>query len=475
MSRIVTGVTRDDEVRRRVRSANDAAIRHDRRVDAEETMLIRRWVRLLAVALTLAPAVAHADPPLALDRALELALARNERALKAPFRVEAAAGAVEKARAAFLPTPTAGGQGTMRASADRNGRILAGTGTFTLTQPILNVPAIPLYAQAKHNYESERWGAIEDKRQLAYDTAHAFLQALASERLVEAAGRRLDRAKATLVDTRARAEAGLTSTNDVTRGTVDLANAETQVTQARGNLDRAYLELAFLVGEPVTGPLAPPERTTSAAQQGAFRGEDILRFAESKRPDVQSSHEKTIALRESAKEPLYRTIPTLSAQAVMHATVAPLPPDVPHDEQALLTLSWTLYDAGARYGDDRTRGAQAESQALDERLLRRSIGTDVAVALAGLRTARDTFRIAQDAVVAAKQNTDETEILYKQGLARAIELTDANATRYDAEVNEENARLGMEQAYLALRQAIGLGPIGEDVPSSAPPPQGGAR
>ncbi len=425
---------------------------------------------LIAVALTLAAASspALAQPRrLGLAEAVELALANNERALKAPLRVVAAEGQLEKARAAFLPTLAAGAQGALRAAADRNGRVLAGTGTLTLTQPIVAPTAFPLYAQAKHQLDAERWGAVEDRRTLAFDTARAFLVALSSERLLEAAERRLDRARATTADTRARAEAGLASTNDVTRGVVGVASAEAQVAAARGNVERAYLLLGFLVGRDVGGSLAAPEQTTRAAREGAYRVEDILRGAEARRPDVKSAAERTAALREAAKEPLYRAIPTLSAQAVMKTTVAPLPPDSAHDEQALLTLSWTIYDAGARYGDDRTRGAQADTQALDERALRRSIAVDVGVALSGLRAARDTHRISQEAVVAAKQNTEETEILYRQGLARAIELTDANASRYDAEVSSESARLSMEQAYLALRQAMGLSPVGEDVAGAA--------
>jgi outer membrane protein TolC len=130
-------------------------------------------------------------------------------------------------------------------------------------------------------------------------------------------------------------------------------------------------------------------------------------------------------------------------------------------EAALLTLSWTIYDAGARYADRRTRVAQADSQALDERQLRRSIATDIGVAISGLRTARESYRISEVAAATAKLNTEETEILYRQGLARAIEVTDANASRYAAEVAVESAKLTMEQAYLGLRQALGLDPIGE--------------
>jgi outer membrane protein TolC len=60
----------------------------------------------------------------------------------------------------------------------------------------------------------------------------------------------------------------------------------------------------------------------------------------------------------------------------------------------------------------------------------------------------------------------ETEILYQQGLARALEVSDANGRRFDAEVNRATAKLSMQQAYLDLREALGLGPIGEELEPS---------
>ncbi|MFI5299286.1 MAG: TolC family protein, partial [Polyangiales bacterium] len=65
-------------------------------------------------------------------------------------------------------------------------------------------------------------------------------------------------------------------------------------------------------------------------------------------------------------------------------------------------------------------------------------------------------------VAAAKKNVDETAVLYKQGLARAIEVTDATASVFDAEITYETAKVSMEQAYFDVRQALGFGPLDLD-------------
>jgi outer membrane protein TolC len=329
---------------------------------------------------------------------------------------------------------------------------------------VVSPPAFPLYSQARHTLEAERWGAVEDLRLLAFDTAGAFITALSTEQLLLAAQQRLQRAQADMDDSAARAQAGLTSTNDVTRASVAVSTAKTQVATAQGNLERAYLQLAFLIGKPVKGALIAPEQTTRNARHGTWNPDEVVRRAEARRPDLLSSTEHAEALFAGSREPLYRLLPTLGLQASLRQIIDPGPMDTATSGSASLTLTWTIYDAGIRYADRRTRLAQAISASLDERALRRSVATDISIAVAALHAARTVLQVSEQAVVTAQRNTDETTILYKQGLAKAIEVTDANSTRYDAEVTLATAKLGMEQAYLNLRFALGLGPVSDELP-----------
>lgn len=420
-----------------------------------------------------APANAAVDAPppppppgaLHIEEAVRLALANNERSQKATLRVQVADGQLDRARDAFFPSLTAGGTGTLQEHGERT---LSTSSSVTLNQPILNASSFPLYSQASHQLESERHGAAQDRRQLAYDTARAFVQALASERVAEAASRRLDRAQANLDDASARAAIEIASVNDVTRGKIDVASAQRDAATAKASVMKAYIQLGFLVGKRVEPPLSPPERTTRAASSFESTPTDQIRAALGRRSDVLSAHEKTEATRASAREPLYRLIPTLNAQAQFRALPAPLPSEKATDASASLNLLWTIFDSGFRYADRKTRLAQADSQALDESLLKRSVEVDVETAVVALRAARDSLRFAEEGVAAAVRNTEETQILYRQGLATALEMTDANAQRFDAEVSRESAKLSMEQAYLDLRFALGFGPVDD---TNAPPSQ----
>ena len=64
---------------------------------------------------------------------------------------------------------------------------------------------------------------------------------------------------------------------------------------------------------------------------------------------------------------------------------------------------------------------------------------------------------------AAIKSADETGTLYKQGLATALELTDANDSRFEADVGLVSAELATALAYLSLRQAMGLDPLGTEL------------
>ncbi len=68
------------------------------------------------------------------------------------------------------------------------------------------------------------------------------------------------------------------------------------------------------------------------------------------------------------------------------------------------------------------------------------------------RPHRLRFAVAEGGVTASRQSVDETAILYKQGLAKAIELVDANDSRFEAETSYAAAQFAVAEAYLALRR-----------------------
>lgn len=416
----------------------------------------------LAVATLSVSLSAHAEGQLRLSDAIRLALGRNERAQIAPLRVEDAEGSLERARAGFLPSLTFGAQGTKKLVEDRTKRTFTSAGTLTFTQPLFNPSAIPTHAQADHTLQAEKHSAYEDRRVLAFDTARAFANALAAEQVLVAGQQRALRAKANLDNAQARADAALNSTNDATKARVELTAAAREVATGKGTLRRAQISLGLLIGDEVAGALETPDALIDSANRFSSDGRAVAKRALETRADLRAIREQVKAAHWFAKEPHYRMAPVVSFTAQFRGDPNPLPTDRWHDESLILSLTWPLFDGGARYGDRKSRVARAESLELQERLARRTVATAADLALASLSAAKEALAAAEEAVEVAKKNSEETEILYKQGLAKAIELTDANARRFDAEVGLAQAKLSLAQAYLDVRFAMGLWPLDDD-------------
>ncbi|RYZ66468.1 MAG: TolC family protein, partial [Proteobacteria bacterium] len=366
--------------------------------------------------LTLVPGRASAAG-LRLEEALRLAMEHNERAAQAKLRIDAAEGSVIRARAAFLPSLTVGG--TASASdqrADRGQDTWSTSGNASLSQPLIAPSSWPTYSQQKKLQRAEESGSLQDKRTLGFDTARAYIQGIAAQQSLAAAKSRLDRARANYDVARARAEAQLASTNDVTRASLDLASASQSAATQEGALQRSYLTLTFLVGREVTGPLETPDGLTSTTALLAQGVDQLMKQVPDRRADLRELRARADAASVSATEPYYRMFPTLNAQAAVRAT--PGQPTGASLTESTLTfnMNWPVFDGGSRYGDLRQREAQAQTAKLAAKLQERNAQITVRQALASFDAAKSAYDFAVTAVQSADRSIEETQVLYQQGL-----------------------------------------------------------
>jgi outer membrane protein TolC len=395
-------------------------------------------------AIVLGASSAHADDSLTLDQAIQLALTRNERAQISDLQTTEADAAVERAHVAFLPVLNASGNDTIRPrDTPKNGA----QGSLTLQQPLIVLSAIPLLAEAKHNLEAQHAQTIEDKRQLTFDVAKAYFAVLLAQEVVVAAQKKLDTATADVADTDAQFKAQLVSSNDVTRAQISLSTSVRELLQDRSQLATAYLDLGFIINAPAPTTLVPPSALLDAGKQPPPPAETLVDQSLAARPDLVARKDNALAAHDFAREPRYRYFPTLALIGQLTATA---------------NAGTSGHDvAGARSADIRSRDAAAKIADLQSQELVRSIDTDVRTAASQLTAAQAALAAAKDAATASGKGASETAILYKQGLAKAIELVDANEQRFTAEVSYAEAEYSVANAYLALRQAMGQGPLEE--------------
>ncbi|MCI0574016.1 MAG: TolC family protein, partial [Myxococcaceae bacterium] len=266
-----------------------------------------------------------------------------------------------------------------------------------------------------------------------------------------------------LKDSRARVQARLVSSNDLTRAELELATAEREATRAEGDVQTAYLQLANLLNTRVEPPLAEPTALLKAA---AVAHEELtlpLEPALARRLDLQALRSRAEGLEAAATEPGLRVLPSLNLLGQYRLTNEGGLTGRFGDGFVGVEMSWTLFDGGARYAEGRERDAQARATALEAQGLERSVGLQLERARVSLRNAQAALAQAEVAARAAEKNAKEAQALYREGLTGALQVADANIRLFEAQVALARERYGLALALLDVRAAAGLDPLGKEL------------
>ena len=408
---------------------------------------------VLLFLLVVCPVASAQDAPLTIDRAIALAVAQNERAAIAEAVVEAAEARVSRARTAFFPRVDI--SGNLRGDyGDETERTLSTTAF--LTQPLFDARIFPFYRQQRLIRDAARLNASETRRLLAYDAAATFLTTLSYEQVLRAAERRREFAQTNLDDVRARFEAGLVSSNDVTRAELELATAVRGTAQAGGDVQSSRVDLETLLHADIAeAPLAEPVSMLEAAAAPAAVTEATISAAQSDRTDIAAQRALLEAERAFAEEPAARFIPSLNLTAQTRDINDGALSNRNNEGFVGVSFAWPLFDAGVRNAERAERNAIVRGSELELELELREVERQMRGAAVQLTTEQASLREATAALRAAQKNADETNTLYREGLASALELADATQQLFEAEVALVTARYRMALAYLSLREAAG--------------------
>ena len=427
------------------------------------------WAGVAAAAAGAAPA--GAAERLDVETAVRLAVTRNERAGSAAATREAAEARLDRARAFFFPDLTANGAYTRRAF--ETTRTVDGqpftiqsrnalAGNLTLSMLIFDARSIPLYRQALHETSAARWVAADDVRLLGFEAADAFLATIGRQQVLAAAERRTEYATGALQDASVRFDAGLAGANDVSRAELELASAQRALADAQANSSISILELGFLLDTPVAPPLESPEPLLADAAAPLAADSLLVEQARRRRPDLAASREHLTATQMAAQEPLLRALPNFNFVATTRRTNERGLSGRAADWSLGVNAAWALYDGGDRYAERAERRALSRVASLDLRARDRETALQVTRARVALEQARAALVATTAAVDAARRNATENMELYRQGLARALELADANVRLFEAEVAHAGERFAVGRAFLDLRAALGLDPLGRE-------------
>ena len=414
-----------------------------------------------------------AAPPLTLSEALALANRNNELSGIATARIERARALRRQAYSTLLPDLFFDGTYTRRSrevtrTVDDEEIIVqaidAFSGVATVEADILDVRAFPVARSATRNLEAQENASAEMRRVLAYDVASSFFAVLSAEQLRDAASRRIEVAQATVSDAKTRLEAGLASSNDLTRAELELATAQLALTQAQNAVLSSRLSLGYLIGAPADRPLAePPAEPSEAAAP-----EELERVAQEGRADLRELTLRAEALRLLALEPTLRAIPTVTLRGTYRGTNEPGLSGRSRDWNVAALLNWEIFDGGARYAEAAARRAEYREAQFTADALKRRIALEIRTARTDLATAGASLEQAEVRTRVAQQNAREVRIRYSEGLATALEQADAAVSAFEAEAELARQRFALGIARLSLSRSLGRWPAATSAPVHAP-------
>lgn len=416
-------------------------------------------------------------PPLTLSEALALAGRNNELSGIATARIDRARALRRQAYSALLPGLFFSGTYTRRSrevtrTVDDEQIVVqavdALSGVVTVETEIFDARAFPVARSATRNLEAQENASGEIRRALAFEVASSFFAVLSAEQLRDAASRRIEVAQATVSDARTKLEAGLASSNDLTRAELELATAQLALTEAQNAVVSSRLSLGYLIAAPVERPLVEPPAEPSESA-GA---DELEQMAQGARADLRELTLRAESLRLLALEPQLRAIPTVRLLGMYRGTNEAGLSGRERDWNVAALLNWEIFDGGTRYAEAAARRAEYREALLNADALRRRIGFEIRTARTDLATSRAALEQAEVRARVAEQNAREVRVRYSEGLATALEQADAAVAAFEAAADLARQRFALGIARLSLSRALGRWPAA--TPALPEPPAGGA-
>ena len=435
---------------------------------------MRKWIRTecvprgLAVALGLISQIAFAQAPkLTLKDAEALAIKNHPQVLAAQSEVGFANQQVAETRAAYYPAVDADVTGS---AANKGSRIGAGYLTdsrlfdrfgqgLTLSQLVTDlgrtsslVASSRLNAQASgQNYQATRFNVLLAVNRAYYDALHAQALVRVAEETVAARQLLFDQISSL-------AKNNLKSQLDVSFADVNVSEAKLLLIRAQDSVEETFAELSRALGSDqvinyqlVDEPLPPSP---------AAKSQDLMAQAVANRPELASlrySREAAYKFAEAEKDLARPSVSLVGVAGYMpyisQLTSQQIPPEY---GGAAVNVQIPIFNGHlftARREAARYRALEADQNLRNEQ---ERVARDVRVAWASAMTAFQRIDVTAQFLRQASLALDLAQGRYNLGLSSIVELTQAQLSLTQAEIENLSAKYDYQSQYAVLQYALGL-------------------
>ena len=335
--------------------------------------------------------------------------------------------------------------------------------SVTLTQTLFQGGKVGAGIRGAHAYEEAARAQLDEtRRDVTFRVTQAYLNAVYAARIVDISEAAQVQVNDQLHRVSLNHQVGSAADYDLLRAQVEAANQEPLVIAARNSRDIALLELRRLVNVPADQPLELVSGMLQTPADSLPRVDlAALDLAADRRAAVAAA-EANVDFRRAAVRvyhgdyyPSVKLVSAFGGQAYPANGFPSRISDFHEDWTASLVFSVPLFDGL------RTHGAVQQAQADLDRAEAQLAQTRQGVAIE-IEQAREEIVRAQALVVARHETVGQAErahhlasVRYANGIATALEVSDARLALEQASVNEAQATRDYLLAIAALERALG--------------------
>ena len=306
--------------------------------------------------------------------------------------------------------------------------------------------------------EASAYDVSADSLRLVHDVRRAFLGALGAEEEARAAQLAVDRLHRHTEEISGRIELGAASEEMKLGAESRLRIAEQQLVGAKERLIVARLGLGALLGRPKE-PIMPAGSLDDhvSGPEGMGLESDGPPPVDA-RPELRALERKEQASDQSRRAATGSFLPTVSAVAQVHygkPGVQVTKGDWMDWATAGVQLTWTLWDAGTRAAEVRSRSAETRGLMEARAELREQLESALAVAREQVASRQEQLARAGERVELERRRLELVLGRNRQGLGSESELLDVQDDLTEAEVALAAARAGLRIAETDLLYAVG--------------------
>jgi outer membrane protein, multidrug efflux system len=417
-----------------------------------------------------------ADPRL--EAIVSAALERNRDLVIAVAQIEEARGLYRIQRAEQLPTIGVSADATRTRAGPQSAAITGGT-TSIPSNTALTYERYSLGLGAA-SFELDFWGRVRNlttaarseylatieaarafRLSLIRDVATAYLTSLEARERLELAEATVESRREGLRIAKRRLDAGVTSALDYSQTETLLTQAETELAALRLSKAQNDNFLVALIGGPIDTGLPPPvplaEQTRVEALAAGIPS-DLL----TSRPDILAAEERLRAARANIGAARAAFLPSISLTGTYGYASTELSELVGEDGLTWSfgpSISLPIFDYGRRRANLSVAQARENIAIADyERTIQNGF-REVADALAGRRYLAERVAAQERATNAQRRLAELARTRYREGVARYIEVLDAERSLFAAEQALLQDRSAEVSNLVALYVALGGGQL----------------